>query len=102
MARVGSLYRFVSVLMDRNIIEENTIVRVSPASRFGVSGRLPSPFAYIEHLNGERIQMVCSNSLVPLNPKERAIVRKAITPRAPSANRCGRIPSSRLVLEGIN
>ena len=97
--RVNTLYRFVPVLMDRNIAESGTIVRVVPASGLGVSGRLPSRFAYVEHIGGEIIGMVCSNSLISLTKYERAIVRRNTTPRAPSANRCGRIASSHFVIE---
>lgn len=79
--RAGSLYRFVAVLMDRNIIPDGTIVRVVPASGMGVSGRLPSKFAYVEHADGRLIQMVCANSLSPLTTMERKFVRKVIRER---------------------
>lgn len=101
MPHAGCLYRFVPVLMDRNLAEPHSIVRVIPASGLGVSGRLPSRFAYVEHLGGEIIGMVCSASLVSLNARERAIVRKVTTYRAPSHNRCGRVPSTHLTLENI-
>ncbi len=70
--RAGCLYRFVAVLMDRDIIPDGTIVRVVPASG------LPSRFAYIEHVDGRFIQMVCSNSLSPLTPLERRVTSKMI------------------------
>jgi|SRR5208282_440583 len=76
--RAGCLYRFVSVLMDRNIAEDGTIVRVVPASGLGVSGRLPSRFAYVEHVDGRILGMVCSNSLTPLTPLERKFTKKCI------------------------
>lgn len=63
-ARAGCEYRFEPVLMDRGLAEPGTIVRVVPASGLGVSGRLPSKFAYIEYLDGTVIGMVCQASLV--------------------------------------
>ena len=79
--RAGCLYRFEAVIMDRNIVPDGTIVRVVPASGVGVSGRLPSRFAYVEHVDGRFIQMVCSNSLSPLTPFERKFVNKVIRQR---------------------
>jgi hypothetical protein len=76
--RAGCLYRFVAVLMDRNIMPDGTIVRVVPASGVG----LPSRFAYVEHVDGRFIQMVCSNSLQPLTPMERKFVRTVLKQRA--------------------
>jgi len=101
MARVGSLYRFVPTLFDRHVAEPNTIVRVIPASKLGVSGRLPACFAYIEHLGGHVLGRCGSGSLIPLNPRERAIVRRNMAARRATAKRCGRIPSSRMVIAGF-
>ncbi len=80
MARAGCTYRFSPVLMDIGIVETGTIVRVVPASGLGVSGRLPSRFAYVEHLGGELIGMVCVNSLQTLTSYERRAVRRVTTP----------------------
>jgi hypothetical protein len=63
MARAGCKYFFVPVLIDRNLAPSGTLVRVVPATGLGVSGRLPSRFAYIEHLDGTIIGMVCAASL---------------------------------------
>lgn len=79
--RAGCLYRFVPVLMDRNIAEEGTIVRVIPASGLGVSGRLPSRFAYIEHADGSILGMVCANSLTPLTTMERNFCKRVLKQR---------------------
>lgn|SRR5271165_6569276 len=65
MARAGCTYKFIPVLMDRNLAPSGTLVRVVPASGLGVSGRLPSRFAYIEYLDGTLIGMCCSASLTP-------------------------------------
>jgi hypothetical protein len=85
MARAGCLYKFVPVLMDRcdartAHIKPGTIVRVVPASGLGVSGRLPSRFAYIEHEDGTMIGMVCAASLQP---------RRAKSARQVAAEACG-------------
>lgn len=76
--RAGCLYRFVPVLMDRNVADSGVIVRVVPASGVGVSGRLPSRFAYIEDVDGHFYGMVCSNSLVPLTKFERATTKRIL------------------------
>ena len=79
--RAGCLYRFVPVLMDRGVnATPGSILRFVPATGMGVSGRLPSRFAYAEHLGGELVGMVCSNSLVPLTKEQRKIVRHVTTP----------------------
>jgi hypothetical protein len=65
MVRAGCTYKFVPVIMDRNIAPSGTIVRVVPASGLGVSGRLPSRFAYIETLDGNVLGMCCQASLQP-------------------------------------
>ena len=69
MARAGCTYKFIPVLMDRNLAPSGTLVRVVPASGLGVSGRLPSRFAYIEYLDGTIIGMCCSASLQPRRAK---------------------------------
>lgn len=76
--RAGCLYRFVPVLMDRNVADSGVIVRIVPASGVGVSGRLPSRFAYIEDVDGHFYGMVCSNSLVPLTKFERNAVKRIL------------------------
>ena len=92
--RAGCLYRFVPVLMDRNIAEEGSIVRVVPASGLGVSGRLPSRFAYIEHADGRILGMACSNSLTPLTSMERSFCKRALR-RTNHSNRAFEIRSTR-------
>ena len=69
MARAGCTYKFIPVMMDRNLAESGTIVRVLKASGLGVSGRLPSRFAYIETLDGHVLGMCCSASLQPRRRK---------------------------------
>ena len=100
MARVGSLYRFVPTLFDRHVAEPNTIVRVIPASKLGVRGYMRQ-YCYIEHLGGEIIGMCSVGCLIPLNARERAIVRRNMAARRATAKRCGRIPSSRMVIAGF-
>ena len=74
MARAGCIYRFFPVLMDRGLgVDPGTLVRKIPASRLGVSGSLPSRFAYVEYVNGPMIGMVCSASLVPRKPRRSAM-----------------------------
>jgi hypothetical protein len=47
-------------------IPVGSLVRVMPASGLGVSGRLPSQFAYIQSVDGSIVYgMCCSNSLEP-------------------------------------
>jgi hypothetical protein len=77
--RVNTLYRFVPVPIDfgaRNV-EENDIVRVF--NLYGCPKANMMGHCYIQHLGGEFIQLVCTNSLVPLNEAEKRIVRKART-----------------------
>ena len=74
MARAGCTYKFVPVMMDRtdnrlSHIVSGTLVRVMKASGLGVSGRLPSKFAYIELLDGTVLGMCCSASLQPRRRK---------------------------------
>lgn len=76
MARAGCVYVFVSVMIDRNLAADGTLVRVVPASGLGVSGRLPSRFAYIEYLDGTIIGMCCQSSLLSRAEYKR---RQAVT-----------------------
>jgi hypothetical protein len=74
MARAGCTYKFVPVLMDRtdarlSHVASGTLVRVTKASGLGVSGRLPSRFAYIELLDGTVLGMCCASSLQPRRAK---------------------------------
>lgn len=77
MARAGCTYKFVPVMMDRHLAAEGTIVRVVPASGLGVSGRLPSRFAYIELLDGTVLGMCCSASLQPRKPRRKSAMQEA-------------------------
>ena len=72
MARAGCTYKFIPVMMDRNLAPSGTIVRVVPASGLGVSGRLPSRFAYIETLDGNVLGMCCQASLTPRKPRRKS------------------------------
>ena len=74
--RVGSLYRFHPVFIDRNVpCEDGTIVRV--INLYGCPPANTMGQCYIEHLGGEFIQMVCVNSLQVLTSYEKRAVRVA-------------------------
>ena len=92
---VNSLYRFDPVPMDMHTrnVEENDIVRV--INLYGCPKANTMGQCYIQHLGGEFIQMVCVNSLVPLNAAEKKIVRKALTSGR------NKTPSKRLNVEGF-
>lgn len=60
--RIGSLYVFRAVLMDRGAFPEGTIVRVC---RSGMRHQAPRPWCYVE--DGRRgLSLVLRASLVPL------------------------------------
>ena len=76
--RVGSLYRFHPVFIDRDVpCEDGSIVRVINLS--GCPKANVMNHCYIEHLGGEFIQMVCCNSLQTLTSYERKNVRRVTT-----------------------
>jgi hypothetical protein len=91
--KVNSLYRFEPVLMDRDTrnVETNDIVRV--INLYGCPPANTMGQAYIQHLGGEFIQMVCTGSLVPLTATEKKYVRRVTTKTA------HRIPSTRYNLD---
>lgn len=99
--RANSLYRFQPVMIDvtnpPHNVEPNDIVRVM--NLFGCPPANTMGHCHVVHLGGDFGGLVCTSSLIPLTPKEKAIVRKNTTRRTPTKTRCGRIPSTRLNLE---
>ena len=90
--RVNSLYRYQPVLIDHDVpLETGTIVRVinlhgcPPANTMG--------HCYIEHLGGEFIRLVCTNSLQKPTMSERKMIRRVLTRTK------HRIPSTHYIIE---
>ena len=76
--RVNSLYRFQPVLLDASVpLEQGTIVRVINLD--GCPKANTMGHCYIEHLGGQFIQLVCTNSLQVLNSQEKRAVKRATT-----------------------
>ena len=76
--RVNSLYRFQPVLLDASVpLEQGTIVRV--INLYGCPKANTMGHCYIEHIGGQFIQLVCTNSLQTLNTQEKRAVKRATT-----------------------
>ncbi|PWT76224.1 MAG: hypothetical protein C5B59_07070 [Bacteroidetes bacterium] len=82
--RVNTLYRYEPVPMDRfhppYNIEVNDIVRVVNLPSCPKANTMGH--CHVEHLGGDFAGLVCCNSLVPLTPEEKKVVRRALTPTA--------------------
>jgi len=87
--RVGKLYRYKPVLLDRAHppynVREGDIVRVVNLPGCPKAGTMGH--CHVEHFNGDFAGLVCCNSLEDLNASERKATQRQAAPTPPGLSR---------------